>query len=143
VSIGDRRSGEFRVVATRIAGLQLIVPKLPGYVIRVERSQYPWAYVMFGITAVCVRRPQNSGPVLGSIRRNRQDRTALPRRSGCAGEDLTLRAQQVVGAVERDGAQQIILGPYLDKFLRAAFVVGGLTMHVGIVAQFNYLLHLV
>src|SRR5450759_4144107 len=47
VSVGDRRSREFRVIAPGVAGtILLIVPKLLAYVIRVERSQYPRAYGM-------------------------------------------------------------------------------------------------
>ncbi len=55
VSVGDRRSGELRVVAPCVAGtILLIVPELLAYVIRVERSQNPRAHGMFRITAGCV-----------------------------------------------------------------------------------------
>src|SRR2546430_17124453 len=58
-------------------------------------------------------------------------------------KNLALWVQQVAGAVERDGTQRIVLGPHVDEFLRASFVVGGLAMHVGSAAQRDDLLHLV
>src|SRR5207249_4444678 len=48
-----------------------------------------------------------------------------------------------LGPVERDGTQRIVLGPNVDEFLRASFIVRSLTMHVGTGAQRDDLLHLV
>ena len=50
VPVGDRRGSEFRVEARVVAGITLIVPELLGYVIRVERSQYPLADIVFRVT---------------------------------------------------------------------------------------------
>src|SRR6266568_4765215 len=132
VSVGYRRRCKLRVIARSVAGdILLIVPQLPGDVIRVESPQNAGADDAFRITRGCIGRPQNPGPVRGAVRRDRQDRPALPGRPATAEQHLALRIHQVAAAVERNGTQRLILGPDVDELLRAAFVVRGLTMHVG------------
>src|SRR4051812_839688 len=64
VTVGDRRSGELGVTATRVARIELIVPELLADIVSLECPEYPRAHRVLGVAGVCVRRPENAGSVL-------------------------------------------------------------------------------
>ena len=98
---------------------------------------------MLGIATVRISRPHNPGAVLRAVRRHGQHCPALPARSGRGEIDLARPIQQVGRAVERDRAQEIVLGPHVHEGLRAALIVRRLAMHVGAGAERDDLLHLI